>query len=106
MYVVCVTVFVKEGLAEQFIEATLDNARNTRNEPGNIRFDVLRSEDDPCRFFLYEVYRAKEDFARHQQTGHYARWKEKVAGWMARPREGVRHVTVFFGDDDGRGGHA
>lgn len=106
MYVVCVTVFVKDGLVEQFIEATLDNARNTRKEPGNVRFDVLQSEDDPGRFFLYEVYRDKEDFARHQQTEHYARWKQKVAQWMAQPRQGVRHVTVFFGDDECRGGHA
>src|SRR5687767_15777555 len=98
MYVVAVTVFVKPEFTEAFVEAVLDNARNTRKEPGNVRFDVLRAEEDPNRFLLYEVYRAKEDFAKHQQTEHYLRWKNKVADWMAQPRQGVRHVPVFFGD--------
>jgi quinol monooxygenase YgiN len=57
MYVVAVTIFVKPENIAPFIEATLDNARNTRREPGNLRFDVLQSADDPARFMLYEVYR-------------------------------------------------
>jgi autoinducer 2-degrading protein len=94
MYVVCVTIFVKPQFVQPFIEATLDNARNTRREPGNVRFDVLQAEDDPNRFFLYEAYQQKDDFARHQQTEHYARWKTAVADWMAQPRQGVKHNAV------------
>jgi autoinducer 2-degrading protein len=94
-----VTVFVKPEFTQAFVEAVLDNARNTRQEPGNVRFDVLRAEEDSNRFLLYEVYRAKEDFAKHQQTEHYLRWKNKVADWMAQPRVGVRHLPVFFGDE-------
>ena len=102
MYVVAVTVFVKPGLADSFIAAVLDNARNTRNEPGNLRFDVLRAEDDPDRFLLYEVYRRKEDFAIHQQTEHYHRFRDAVADWMAQPRQGVKHFPLFYGDDEVR----
>lgn len=40
MYVVRVTVHVTDGLTQAFIDATLDNARNTRTEPGNVRFDA------------------------------------------------------------------
>jgi len=98
MYVVAVTVFVKPEQVAAFIDATLDNARNTRRERGNVRFDVSQAEDDPNRFLLYEVYRAKDDFARHQQTEHYLRWKSAVADWMAQPRVGVKHKPVFFGD--------
>jgi autoinducer 2-degrading protein len=100
MYVVAVTIFVKPEHVEPFVAATLDNARNTRKEPGNVRFDVLRAEDDPARFLLYEAYHAKEDFAKHQQTPHYARWKETVADWMAQPRQGVKHQPIFFGDSE------
>ena len=98
MYVVSVTIHVKPEFAERFVEATLDNARNTRKEPGNLRFDVSRAEEDPSRFLLYEVYKVKEDFAKHQQKEHYARWKNAVADWMAQPRVGVKHHTIFFGD--------
>jgi autoinducer 2-degrading protein len=95
MYVVCVTVWVKPEHVDQFIAATRDNHLNTRQEPGNVRFDVLQAEDDPARFFLYEVYRSKDDFTRHQQTPHYLRWRETVADWMAQPRQGVRHRSLF-----------
>lgn len=95
MYVVCVTVMVKPDKAEEFIKETLENARNTRQEAGNLRFDVLRAEDDPSRFFLYEAYRNKEAFAAHQETPHYLRWRDTVKDWMAEPRKGVRHLSVF-----------
>jgi autoinducer 2-degrading protein len=95
MYVVCVTVWVKPEHVDQFIAATRDNHLNTRQELGNVRFDVLQAEDDPARFFLYEVYRSKDDFTRHQQTPHYLRWRETVADWMAQPRQGVRHRSLF-----------
>ena len=98
MYVVAVTIFIKPEFVERFKEATLDNARNTRKEPGNVRFDVLQAEDDPTRFLLYEAYHAKEGFAAHQSTAHYARWKDSVADWMAQPRQGVKHNSIFFGE--------
>ena len=104
MYVVAVTVFVKPPFVAQFTDAILDNARNTRREPGNVRFDVSQAEDDPNRFLLYEAYRAKDDLAKHQQTEHYLRWKNKVADWMAQPRQGVRHNSLFFGDAATGGG--
>src|SRR4029453_19613910 len=100
MYVVAVTIFVKPPNLAPFIEATLDNARNTRQEPGNLRFDVSQAEDDPTRFLLYEVYREKEDFAKHQQTEHYLRWKTAVADWMAQPRQGGKHTPAFFGEGE------
>jgi len=99
MYVVCVTIFVKEGEEKKFIEATLDNCRGTRKEPANLRFDFLRCDDDPLRFFLYEAYNTKEDFALHQQTPHYLKWKETVADMMAQPRQGVKHHNIFPEDE-------
>lgn len=101
MYVVSVTVHVNPEETDLFIRATLDNARHTRQEPGNVRFDVLQAEDDPARFLLYEAYQTKEDFAKHQQTPHYLRWKEGVAQAMAQPRQGIKHHSLFFGDAEG-----
>ena len=100
MYVVAVSVFVKPEHVSGFKEAILDNARNTRKEPGNIRFDVLQDEGDPTRFLLYEVYHQKEDFAAHQQTAHFARWRDKVVDWMAQPRVAFKCMPIFYGDAD------
>lgn len=101
MYVVAVTVHVKPDQIPLFIDATLDNARNTRQEPGNVRFDVLQSQDDPAQFLLYEAYAAADDFVKHQQTPHYLRWKQLVAEAMAQPRQGRKHHSLFFGDAEG-----
>jgi len=95
MYVVCVKISVLPDRVQEFMEATLDNARGTRGEPGNVRFDVLRAVDDPARFFLYEVYADEGDFKAHQQTEHYLRWKERVAPMMAQPRVGEKYGALF-----------
>lgn len=100
MFVVCVSIHVKQGHLDSFVAATVENARHTRQEPGNVRFDLLRQEQDPARFTLYEAYRVPEDFATHQRTPHYLRWKELVADWMAEPRVGVKHVSLFPEDGD------
>lgn len=84
-----------DGGAEELITATLENARATRDEPGNVRFDVLRAIDDGSRFTLYEVYGSEEDFQAHQKTAHYLRWKERVSALMAAPRVGEKHLSLF-----------
>lgn len=94
MYVVCVTIHVCEGQAAAFEQATWANARATREEPGNVRFDFLRGADDPLRYFLYEAYHSEADFKAHQQTPHYLAWREAVAGWMAVPRQGVKYHAL------------
>ena len=99
MYVVAVTIFVKQKNLAEFVEATLDNARATRHEPGNLRFDVLAAEGESGRYLLYEAYRTKEDFERHHQTEHYLRWKNRVTDFMSQPRQGVKHISIFFGDE-------
>jgi len=100
MYVVCVTVWVTPGKEAEFIEATRLNHLSTRQEPGNLRFDVLRREDDPTVFFLYEAYRSAEAFQTHQKTEHYLKWRETVAPWMAQKRQGIKHESLLPQDAD------
>ena len=95
MFVACVHVHVKPEHREAFINASLENARHTIREPGNLRFDVLQQADDANRFVLYEVYRDEEGMKAHKATSHYAQWAEAVAPWMAEPRKGVRHAALF-----------
>jgi len=95
MYVVCVHVHVKPENLEAFVEASLENARHTIQEPGNLRFDVNQQADDPNRFVLYEVYRDEAGMNSHKQTTHYTRWREAVEPWMAEPRKGVKYLSRF-----------
>ena len=94
MTVACVTVNVKQEFIQDFIEATISNHENSVKEHGNLRFDVLQNADDPSRFTLYEAYESEEAAAAHKSTDHYLKWRETVAGWMAKPREGIKHNVI------------
>ncbi len=95
MFVVVVNVHVKPEAADAFIAATADNHQNTRKEPENLRFDVLRLHSDPNRFVLYEAYLSEAGFSAHQQTAHYARWRDSVAPMMAEARSAQKCTSLF-----------
>ena len=75
--------------------ASLANARQSVQEPGIARFDVIQQNDDPTRFQLVEVYRTADDPAKHKETAHYLTWRETVADWMAEPRQGIPFNGLF-----------
>ena len=102
MFIVHVHVHVKPEFVDAFKEATLENARNSVQEPGIARFDVIQQLDDPTRFVLVEVYRTPDDPARHKETAHYQAWRDAVAEMMAEPRSSVKYANVFP-DDAGWG---
>lgn len=102
MHIVLVHVQVKPECISAFLQATLANARNSVQEPGIARFDVIQESGDPAQFTLIEVYRTPEDPARHKETDHYKRWRDAVEPMMAAPRKGVRYVNAFP-DDAGWG---
>ena len=95
MLIVHVFVHVKPDQVDAFKAATIENARNSVQEPGIARFDVIQQQDDPTRFVLVEVYRTPDDPARHKETAHYLKWRETVADWMAEPRQGINYQGLF-----------
>ncbi|MGH2719953.1 MAG: antibiotic biosynthesis monooxygenase [Actinomycetota bacterium] len=94
MYVVCVRIQIVAGREDEFVAASMANHEGTRQEPGNVRWDLLRHTTEPDRFFLCEAYHEESDFTAHQQTEHYLRWREQVAPMMAVPRIGERYQSL------------
>jgi len=95
MFIVHVFAHIKPDQVEAFRAATLENARNSIQEPGIARFDVIQQQDDPTRFVLVEVYRTLDDPARHKETAHYQKWRDTVADMMAKPRTSVKYTNAF-----------
>lgn len=95
MTVTLVYVYVKPEFLQRFMEATRRNHEESVKEPGNLRFDVLQDQRDPNKFVLYEAYASEEAAAAHKETAHYVRWRDAVAPWMQRPREGIKHKMLF-----------
>ncbi len=83
-----VAVSVKSGQEDSFRKATKTNGFATRQEPGNMRFDLLVNPDSPSNFTLYEVYQDQKALDQHKKTAHYLKWREDVAIMMAKPRLG------------------
>jgi quinol monooxygenase YgiN len=99
MLIVHVHVHVKPESVEPFQQASIENARNSVQEPGIARFDVIQNAADPTRFVLVEVYRRADARAEHRKTAHYAAWRDAVENMMAEPRSGVEFHNVFPGDE-------
>ena len=91
MHVTLVHVRVIPEHVQDFIAATRANHVASVREPGNRRFDVLQSPEDPTEFVLYEAYASATDAAAHKATAHYLTRRDAVAGWMAQPRRGVSY---------------
>lgn len=98
MDIVLVFVHVKPEFVEDFRQASIENARNSVQEAGVARFDVIQQADDPTRFVLVEAYYQRSDHAKHRETAHYAAWRDTVADMMAEERRAVWHTNVFPND--------
>lgn len=98
MLIVHVSVHVKPEFIDEFKAASLENARNSVQEPGIARFDVLQQNDDSSRFLLVEVYRTSDAPDAHKQTAHYAAWRDAVTRMMAEPRSSLKYSNAFPAD--------
>ena len=95
MTVTLVHVWVKPEFITNFIDATRENHIQSTKEPGNFRFDILQDTTDPGKFILYEAYTSSAAAAAHKETRHYFQWRDSVAAWMVKPREGAKHNLLL-----------
>jgi quinol monooxygenase YgiN len=99
MLIVHVHVHVKPDSIDAFRTASIENARQSVQEPGIVRFDVLQQSENPARFVLVEVYRTADAPAAHKDTVHYQKWRDTVADMMVEPRSSVKYRNAFPGDE-------
>lgn len=84
MFVVTVVFQVHSHSVDDFAEAVIRQARNSKeNEPACHQFDVLQSSEDPTRFFLYETYSDAAAFEAHRQTPYFADFGAAVQPMVA-----------------------
>jgi (4S)-4-hydroxy-5-phosphonooxypentane-2,3-dione isomerase len=90
-----VSIWVKPEHIQAFQEATKLNHLGTREEPGNLRFDVMQNAKDPTCFSLVEIFVDSDAIEAHRKTSHYLKWRETVEPMMAQPRVGVLHQILY-----------
>ncbi|MAE80522.1 MAG: hypothetical protein CL695_02940 [Chloroflexi bacterium] len=81
MYILMVRLKVKEDRIDDFIAASIGDARGSvLNEPGCRRFDIVQAADDPTSFAFCEVYNDEDAFAAHTTYPHFKEWDATVKG--------------------------
>ena len=101
VYTIFVTFQVQAEHRDDFIKATMDDARGAMGtEPGCVRFDILRDEEDPNKVHLYEVYKDKAALDAHGQTPHLLKWRETTKDWRAGPSVVSRGINIYPTDKD------
>lgn len=89
MLIQMVSIAVKEGHAAEFLEAFRINYEGTRQEPGNLRFDVLRDPNDENNFLIYEVFESEAALDEHRKTPHYKECVRLIDPILTGPRTKV-----------------
>ncbi len=93
MIALLITIQIKQGHKDAFMEAMLEDARvSIDDEPACLRYDVLQDNDDPNRIHLYEVYTDAAARESIRQSSHFLKWRETVKDWF--DGEMVRRVTT------------
>ncbi|SFK16593.1 autoinducer 2-degrading protein [Nitrosomonas aestuarii] len=95
MYVTIVSVSVRPENVEAFKKACRLNHEGSVQEPGNLRFDILQSVEEPTKFVLYEGYKTQQDAIAHKTTAHYLAWRKAVADWMTEPRQSIVYDGLY-----------
>ncbi len=100
MLIVHVHIHVSSESVRAFRDATIENARNSIQEAGIARFEVVQQTDDPTRFVLVEAYHDEAATKAHKETLHYAKWRDTVAPMMAETRTSVKFTNLFPDNKD------
>ena len=99
MICMLIEVHVKPSALEEFLKVIKHDAVHSEgDEQGCLRFDVLRDDEDPLKFYFYEVYRDKAAQLAHRQMPHFAAWAKFVEYGLDGPI--VRHATTNFHPPD------
>lgn len=71
-YVIMVEFVLDEARVDEAIELLSDIQLQTlENEEGCLVYDVLLSEEDPTKVFIYESYESEEAFKVHTKAPYY-----------------------------------
>ncbi len=86
MIVIHVDIRVRPDCAEAFRDRLRRHSGNSLEEPGCLRFDAAEADDDPGRFFIWEIYVDEAAVEHHRTQASLAEFRE-ATGPMTVSRE-------------------
>jgi quinol monooxygenase YgiN len=96
-FVVVAEFEVRPAAIDAFVDAAIaDASASVANEPGCRQFDVTRSNEEPNRVLLYEVYDSQAAFDAHLETPHLRTFRDQIDPLVVS-RQGRRFTRVHGG---------
>jgi quinol monooxygenase YgiN len=87
---------VRPEALDAFLEAAIaDATASVANEPGCRQFDVTRSNEEPSRVLLYEVYDSAAAFDAHLAMPHLKVFRDRIEPLVVSRQ--VRRLTRVHG---------
>jgi len=77
---------IKPGCEDEFLRGARANRAGSVQEPGNLRFDMYRSTQDPCDYLFAEKYNSVEAVTAHRQTPHFLTFFKVLESVQEFPR--------------------
>ena len=84
-FAIVATFDIVPGRMDEFLPLLVAHRdRCLTDEPGTVRFDVLRAQNDEHQVMLYEVYTDEAAFQGHWNGPHVARMRAETTGMVAK----------------------
>jgi len=91
MVIVHAFVEVKDGMAQEFVNAAEKCVEATRKEPGNCFYTLYTDSFDPLKFVVVEEWESQSALDAHMQTPHFITFGGEIENLLAAPLE----IKVF-----------
>ena len=82
-YALEVQIRIKPENVERFMALCIENATQTRKEPGCRTFEVCVDPADATRVLLFEIYDDEKAFEAHQATAHFKKYLAEAVPLLA-----------------------
>lgn len=92
IYAKCIVV---EKNADQFLACARELIEETRKEPGNISYELVRGTESKSLFAFVEKWESKESLDAHMQTNHFKTILPKLQALSVGDTEITVHKVVI-----------
>ncbi|MDN4600842.1 putative quinol monooxygenase [Paenibacillus sp. F6_3S_P_1C] len=85
---------VKPDQEQAFLAAAKELIAATRNEEGNISYELAKSTEQEQKYTMIELWKDEAATASHNASAHFQAFVQQAAAFMAAPM----NVEVFAGE--------
>ena len=101
MYYLLVTLNIKTESVEEFIPSQIEMAQKVLSEPGCLRYDFMKDNENPNKFYRCEIYKDEEAFEAHGALQHTSDFRELTKDWWLPERLSAIKTTDIFISEKG-----